>query len=64
MAIGGALASCYPKGFGSRGRKFKSCHPDQYLQGATFPGSLFSFVLRSSSGPDHISNLQFDVSGM
>ena len=36
---------------GAGGRKFKSCHPDQYLQGATSPGSLFSFGLRSYSGP-------------
>ena len=26
---------------GAAGRKFKSCHPDQYLQGATFPGRSF-----------------------
>ena len=29
---------------GAGDRKFKSCRPDQYLQGATFPGSLFLFV--------------------
>jgi len=33
------------------GRWFESSHPDQYLQGATFPGSLFFFVLRAYSGP-------------
>ena len=32
---------------GTGGCKFKSCHPDQYLQGATFPGRSFSL----SSGP-------------
>jgi hypothetical protein len=30
---------------------FESCHPDQYLQGATFPGSLFFFVFQSYSDP-------------
>ena len=38
------------KDSGAGGRKFKSCHPDQHLQGATSPGSLFLFVLRSMSG--------------
>jgi hypothetical protein len=32
---------------GAGGRWFESSHPDQCLQGATFPGSLFSL----SSGP-------------
>ena len=34
---------------GAGGRWFESSHPDQCLQGAAFPGSLFSFGLRSRS---------------
>ena len=34
------------------GRWFESSPPDQYLQGAAFPGALFLFVIRSRSGPD------------
>ena len=47
---------------GAGGRKFKSCHPDQYLQGATFPRSLFLFVLRAYSGPKQSSQRQFECS--
>ena len=35
---------------GAGGRWFESSHPDQYLQGATFPGSHFLFLLRACSG--------------
>ena len=41
---------------GAGGRWFESSHPDQYLQGATFPGSLFLFVLRAYSGPGGLPN--------
>ena len=37
------------------GRWFESSHPDQCLQGAAFPGSLFHFALLSSSAPDSSS---------
>ena len=41
---------------GAGGRWFESSHPDHSIQGATFPGSLLSFVLRSRSGPKDPSN--------
>ena len=36
---------------GAGGRKFKSCHPDQYLHEGDLPGVALFFVLRSYSGP-------------
>lgn len=50
--------------FGNRWRKFKSCHTDQYLQGATSLGSLFLFVFRAFSGPSYISKGKLECSGM
>ena len=43
--------SCSATSSGASGCWFESSHLDQYLQGATFPWSLFLFVLRSPSGP-------------
>jgi len=39
---------------GAEGRKFKFCYPDQYLQEATFPGSLF--ILFSGPHPGRMTS--------
>ena len=41
---------------GAGGRWFESSHPDQFTQGAAFPGSLYSFGLRSIVRAKVISN--------
>ena len=45
---------------GAGGRWFESSHPDQYLQGAASPGSLFFFVFRTMSDPDGLPKLKID----
>ena len=46
-----ARSRAYLTASGAGGRWFESSHPDYSLQGATFPGSLFFFVLRATTGP-------------